>query len=200
MPNLIFESFYIKTLAINATGIPQNVKPARQSPPFVLESYQQSVKFRVSGELDTLGNIHSVYTPDYQGLKAVHPVRLEGCPHIIQIVLWILPIDAKDPHPRPWETFNATPAMQQLAAHQYPKIRQGGITFKHYEDRDKCFSLLKEWIVAKWTGYSFMPSDFKPPDEIPGVFINTELADRIDGCIVMHPGQAFKFKDGEMVP
>lgn len=162
MPNLIFESFYVKTLVINATGVPRQVQTSKHYAPFIIESYQQDHNFKVSGELDTNGNVHSVFTAGLTGLNALHAVRFEGCPHIVQIVLWLLPIDADDPRPRPWETFNATPAMQRLAAHQwnflYPKISQGGITFKDIAARDKCFSLLKEWAVAKWTGYPFDPA------------------------------------------
>lgn len=159
MPNLIFESFYIKTLVINATGMPRQVQTSKHYAPFTIESYENGHNFKVTGELDTNGNVHSVYTAGPTGLNALHPVRFEGCPHILQIVFWLLPIDPTEPRPRPWETFNATPAMQRRPAYQYPKIQNGGITFKNYERRDNCFSFLREWAVASWTGYPFDPDD-----------------------------------------
>lgn len=151
MPTLIFESFYIRTLILNLTGAPVKVRPSEHSEPFLVEAYQKSINFRVPGELDTNGNVHSVWQPPDHVPRplALHPVRMEGCPHIESIVIWLLPPDDGVWPNKPWHQFNGTPAMQRRLSDQYPLVAKNGITFRDFRHRVTCFGLLMEWAYIK---------------------------------------------------
>ena len=164
MPTLIYESFYIRTLILNLTEAAVKVRPSEHSESFLLAAYEKSFNFRVPGELDTNGNVHSVWQPPDHVPRpfAMHPVRMEGCPHIMSIVIWLLPPDDGIWPNKPWHKFNSLPIMERKPKCRYPNVARTGITFPDFEHRDQCFRLLMEWCAARAMHRGILPQAHFP--------------------------------------
>lgn len=153
MPALIFEQFYMKVLIINMTRKVQKLFFTNGTE-LTIEAYLQCGNFRVSGELDTLGNIHAVYgigpiiAPEQSetNIRVFHQVGFEGVPHVTMGILWLLDKTAsKEP---PWDRFNVTMDLRHLEDLSYPIARKGFIKFRDLAHQSWCLTHLKGWACV----------------------------------------------------
>jgi len=172
MPALIIEQFYMPILLLNTYGFDLVLKTARGLEVRVCP-WANTRNLRVQGQIDTSGNIHSVWSFEpilYPPIVRLHPVKFDGDPHYHMAIAWLVPPkeDSLGYQMRPWEEFN-------LSNQEYYNIRFGVVHLRDLHHRTSLLQRLKRWVCSRHDDGHGRP-------------------------IVMHPGQAFKFKDGEMVP
>jgi hypothetical protein len=182
MPALILEQFYMPILFLNTLGHDLALETARNLKLHV-GPWAKTRNLRVSGQIDTAGNIHAVWALEpllYPPLLKIHPVKFEGDPHIHMAVVWLLATE--QPAKWPWEDFND-------ANNDAYTLKQGVVHLRDLHHRTSLMQRLKSWTRLHHP-------DCKYPDEVPGVWVDEEQVHQIDGRIIMRPGQMIILDEG----